>query len=108
MVKRHRALSESDFSDCCMVEAYEGGLDVIIKYGSSRRPQGLSLVGTGSFAFRRIFSSLTYLLICPFALLNPWVVRKLEWNPLQPIISPSTSTGLSFCFVLFCFFFFFV
>ena len=39
MVRRHR---ESDFYDCCMEEAYEGGLDVIIKYVPSRRPQGLS------------------------------------------------------------------
>ena len=42
MVRRHR---ESDFYDSCMEEAYEGGLNVIIKYGPGRRPQGLSGVG---------------------------------------------------------------
>ena len=45
MVKRRRALSVSDFFDCFMEEAYEGGLDVIFNYGSSRRLQGLSWVG---------------------------------------------------------------
>ena len=68
---RRRALPEADFPDCFMEEAYEG-----------RRPQGLSWVETELVAFRRIFSSLTYLLICPPALLHPWVVQKLEWNPL--------------------------
>ena len=38
MVRRRRALSELDFSDCFMEEAYEGGLDVIVDYGSGRRP----------------------------------------------------------------------
>ena len=40
---RHRR--ESDFYDCCMEEAYEGGLDVIVKYVLGRRPQGLRGVG---------------------------------------------------------------
>ena len=34
MVRRRR---ETDFSNCCMEEAYEGGLDVIVKYRSGRR-----------------------------------------------------------------------
>ena len=62
MVRRRREL---DFCDCCIEEAYEGGLDVIVKYGSGRRIQGLIWVGTESFAFRRIFSHLSFLLICP-------------------------------------------
>ena len=69
---------ESDFYDRCMEEAYEGGLDVIVKYGSGRWLQGLSWVGTESFSFRRIFSRLTFLFICLPAWLRPWVVRKLE------------------------------
>ena len=39
------ALLVSFFSDCFMEGAYEGGLDVIFDYGSSRRSQGLSWVG---------------------------------------------------------------
>ena len=38
MVRHHRALSVSYFSDCFMEEAYEGGLDVIFNYGLDRRP----------------------------------------------------------------------
>ena len=33
---------KSFFYDCCMEEAYEGGLNAISKYGSGRRLQGLS------------------------------------------------------------------
>ena len=43
LVRRRR---ESDFYDCYMEEAYEGGLDVIFKYVPGRRPQGLSGVGS--------------------------------------------------------------
>ena len=39
-----RRCRESDFYGCYMEEAYEGGLNVIIKYGPGRRPQGLSEV----------------------------------------------------------------
>ena len=42
MVRRRQTLSVLYFSDDFMEEAYEGGLDVIFNYGSSRRPQGLS------------------------------------------------------------------
>ena len=35
----------SNFSDFFIEEAYEGGLDVIVSYGSGRRPQELSWVG---------------------------------------------------------------
>ena len=42
MVRRRWALLVLFFSGCFMEEAYEGGLDVIFNYGSSRRPQGLS------------------------------------------------------------------
>ena len=35
MVRRCREL---DFYDHCMEEAYEGGLDVIVKYRLGRRP----------------------------------------------------------------------
>ena len=42
MVNHRQALSVSYFSDCFMEEAYKGGLDVNLNYGSSRRPQGLS------------------------------------------------------------------
>ena len=42
LVRRRR---ESNFYDCCMEEAYEGGLDVIVKDVSGRRSQGLSEVG---------------------------------------------------------------
>ena len=35
---------ESDVCDCCMDEAYEGGLNVIAKYGPGRSLQGLSRV----------------------------------------------------------------
>ena len=79
MVLLRRALSESNFFDCCTEAACEGGLDVIVKYGTGRRPQGLSWVRTRLFVFRRIFLSLTYPLICPSTLLCPWVVQKLEW-----------------------------
>ena len=45
MVRHRRVLLVSFISDCFMEEAYEGGLDEIFNYGSSRRPQGLSGVG---------------------------------------------------------------
>ena len=41
MVRRYR---ESDFYDCFMDEAYEGGLNVIAKYGPGRSLQGLNRV----------------------------------------------------------------
>ena len=42
LVRRYR---ESDFYDCCMEKAYEGGLNMISKYGPGQRLQGLSGVG---------------------------------------------------------------
>ena len=38
MARRCRTLSVLYFSDGFMEEIYEGGLDVIFNYGSSRRP----------------------------------------------------------------------
>ena len=36
---------KSVFYECCIEEAYEGGLNVISKYGAGRRLQGLNGVG---------------------------------------------------------------
>ena len=54
MVRRRGALLVSDFSDCFMEEAYEGGLDVIFNNGSGRRAQGLSW-GAQIFILENIF-----------------------------------------------------
>ena len=42
MVRRRQELN---FYGYCMEKVYEGGSNVIVKYGSGRRPQGLSRVG---------------------------------------------------------------
>ena len=44
-----RRCRESDFCDCCMDEAYEGGLNVISKHGLGRSFQGMSEVGIVCF-----------------------------------------------------------
>ena len=72
MARRRRTLSMLYFFDGFMEEAYEGGLDVILNYGSGRRPQGLGW-GVLIYNLENIFE-LDISLYVPFALLCPWVV----------------------------------
>ena len=73
--------------DCCMEEAYVGGLSVVSKYELGRRLQGLSGVGI-------VFVSETIIELCTPFLVASLVVRKLAWNPLQPRTPPPKSMGL--------------